>query len=92
MRSVTVPSHEHKTFDIKPLGECRACDNYHERVGVTGEQIEAALPTTKGIAGLRLLAMMYRVDPDRHTQIVEWMEEGMALSEAVDEIFGENVD
>lgn len=89
-RSITVPSHEHKTFDVKPLGECRACDNFHERAGVTGEAVETAMATATPRGALRLLAMLGRVDRERHDQVVEWLRQGQELADAVDEIFGEN--
>jgi hypothetical protein len=93
-RSVQVPSHQHKTFDIKPLGECRSCDNYHERVGVTTEQLEQAMQDfmenrKTGLGGMRMLAMLSRVDPATHEKWVGWIAEGVALADAVDEAMGE---
>jgi hypothetical protein len=88
-RSRTVKSHNHSTFDVKPLGECPSCDNYHERVGVTGEQIEAALLTAKGIQALTLLAMLGRVDPEKHADWLGLLEQGMQIADAVDEVMGE---
>lgn len=84
-----MPSHQHRTFDIKPLGSCRACDNFHERAGVTAAEAEAALLSVSGTAVLRMLAMLGRIDPERHAQYLEWIEEGNALAEAVDEAMGE---
>jgi hypothetical protein len=87
-RSITVPSHQHKTFDIKPLGECRACDNFHERQGLTADEVEEALRATRGTATLRLLRMLRDIDPERHARYLGWIAEGTALAEAVDEAMG----
>lgn len=86
-RSRVVPSHNHKSFDVKPLGECRACDNYHERKGVTTEEIERAFERAKDPDALRVLAMLGRVNPDRHAEYLQWIAEGAQLADAVDAIF-----
>jgi hypothetical protein len=88
-RSRVVKSHNHSSFDVKPLGECPSCDNYHEGVGVTGEQIEAALLTAKGVQALTLLAMLGRVDPEKHAEWLGLLKQDMQIAEAVDEVMGE---
>lgn len=85
----TVPSHEHKSFNIMPLGSCRACDDYHERAGVTTEQLETALLEAQGAGALRVLRMLREVNPDRHAQYLVWIEQGILLGEAVDEAMGD---
>ncbi|GAA3730278.1 hypothetical protein GCM10022239_03590 [Leifsonia bigeumensis] len=88
-RSVVVPSHQHKTFDIKPLGECRACDDFHERQGLTSEDVEAAMLREPPGGMLRLLRMLRDLNPERHAQYLEWIAEGVTLADAVDEAMGE---
>ncbi|HTN58938.1 MAG TPA: hypothetical protein VL043_11775 [Protaetiibacter sp.] len=84
-----MPSHEHFTRDIKPLGKCRACDDYHERNGLTVEQIELAMLDAEPEATLRLLRILRDVNPKRHAEVVDWIGWGRLLAEAVDEAMGE---
>ncbi len=91
MASRRVPTHTHVTRDIKPLGICPGCDDYHERRGLTREEIEDAFIRSEGDprAGLRLLRMMRDVDADRHAELVKWIGEGVEPANAVDEAMGE---
>jgi len=85
----SVPSHEHKSFDIQPLDICRACDDFHERSGLTIEKIEEAYLTAPTLGALRLLRMLKEIDPERHAKYIEWIKQGVLLADAVDEAMGE---
>lgn len=86
-RSRQVKSHNHSSFDVKPLGQCPSCDNYHERLGVTSAEVEQAFWETRGLEQLYMLAMLGRVDPDRHEELVTLLGEATDLADAVDEVF-----
>lgn len=91
-RSRVVPSHNHSTFDVRPLGYCRACDNFLERQGLTIDDVRTALNSAlvekRPRDVLRILAIMKQVDPFAHAEYIEWIGEGAALADAVDEAIG----
>lgn len=88
-RSRQVPTHTHITRDIKPLGLCPSCDDCHERQGVTGDQVydalHASMEDKRAQDTLRLMAVARRTHPELHAKYVQWLAEGFALAEAVDE-------
>ena len=91
-RSIAVASHQHKTFDIKPLGACRACDDFHERQGVTVDEVEKALITAPALGVLRLLVMLRKLDPAKHAECLEWIGGGLDLAAAVDDAMDSSSD
>lgn len=93
-RSRQVKSHNHTTFDIRPLGECPSCDNYHERSGLTRAELDEAIfrilaaPEGPYVSALRLIRIMDDVDHDRHEELVDMLVTGAQLAEAVDDAMG----
>lgn len=88
----TVPTHTHRSFDVKPLGECISCDDFHERGGLTVREVESAFARAlrnDGMTALRLLRILGELDPEKHATYLDMIKQGRQLADAVSEAMGE---